>query len=125
MNIGLDWDGTCSVDIELFLMFVKLARARQHKVYIVTMRYPSEVSNPPHKAIPPEFIKETDGIIFTCREAKRKVVDEMGIVINVWIDDNPTAVEKHAREIWVECTPEGVIIDPTLKDSQLRVDQKE
>lgn len=112
MNIGLDYDGTCTEDIELFLAFIKLARARGHQVYLVTMRYPSEVNDPnfPNKAVDKNILNAVSGLICTGREAKRKVTDKLGIKINVWIDDNPLAVEKHAREIWGWCTPEGVIV---------------
>jgi hypothetical protein len=122
LTIGLDWDGTCTEDIELFLMFVKLARARGHKVYIVTMRYESEVNDPnyPNRIIPDYFIKEVDGLICTGREAKRKIMAERGIKVNIWIDDNPSAVEKHAREIWGWCTPEGVIVMSVEEANELR-----
>ncbi len=120
MNIGLDWDGTCTEDAELYFMFVNLARSRGHKVWIVTMRYPSEISNPknPEKSIPQYFIDAVDGIIFTSREAKRPAVEKAGIKIDVWIDDNPIAVEKSAAEIWGWHTPEGVVVSSFVEAEQ-------
>jgi hypothetical protein len=124
LTIGLDYDGTVSEDINLWLMFVRLARASGHKVYVVTMRYESEVNDPnfPNRAIPDHFLKEVDGIICTGRQAKRKVTESLGIRINIWIDDNPLAVEKHANEVWGWCTPEGVVVkdlEEALKVSRL------
>ena len=120
MNIGLDWDGTCTEDTELYFMFVNLARSRGHKVWIVTMRYPSEVNNPknPEKSIPQYFIDAVDGIVFTSREAKRPAVEKVGIEIDVWIDDNPIAVEKSATEIWGWHTPEGVVVSSFTEAEQ-------
>jgi len=101
-------------------MFVNLARSRGHKVWIVTMRYPSEVNNPknPEKSIPQYFIDAVDGIVFTSREAKRPAVEKVGIEIDVWIDDNPIAVEKSATEIWGWHTPEGVVVSSFTEAEQ-------
>jgi hydroxymethylpyrimidine pyrophosphatase-like HAD family hydrolase len=42
MIVGLDWDGTVTSAPSLFLSFAETAKEQGHKVYIVTMRYPSE-----------------------------------------------------------------------------------
>lgn len=42
LDMGLDFDGTLTADPVGWGIFVKLMRARGHKVHIVTMRYPSE-----------------------------------------------------------------------------------
>jgi hypothetical protein len=112
MNFGLDYDGTASEDINLWIMFIMLAKVNGHKVYLVTMRYESEINDPnfPNKAIPDHLLSKVDGVICTNRQAKRKAVEALGIRINVWIDDHPRAVEENATQIWGWCTPEGVIV---------------
>ena len=109
---ALDWDGCAEENIPLWLMFVRMARATGNKVYIVTMRYPSEVAGTKDgkKAIPHTFIEEVDGVICSARQAKRTATEWAGIKIDVWIDDHPMAVDKSAEEIWGWCTPEGVIV---------------
>lgn len=121
MNIALDYDGTCTEDIDLFYMFVKLARASGHKVYIVTMRFPSEINDPkfPGKAIPQKLLDIVNGTVCTSRQAKRKVMDDLNIPIQVWIDDNPLAVEKSAGEIWGWTTPEGIVVDSVAEAEQV------
>lgn len=108
MNIGLDWDGTVTRDEIAFLAMVHQFRKRGHKVYITTMRYHSELEELAGVA------KLVDGIIASGRRSKRAACAEHGIVIDVWIDDNPYAVEKDASEIWDTVTPEGVV-DPYPK----------
>lgn len=39
--------------------------------------------------------------------AKKPFLLELGIVIHVWIDDNPRAVEESALQIWGRVHPEG------------------
>lgn len=119
MNIGLDYDGTANTDIPLWLQIVKLMREAGNKVYIVTMRYKEEAlsDGPNFKAIPIEFLNAVDGLICTERKAKRKVMDELGIKIAYWIDDNPLAVEKNASEIWGVSTPKGIVVN-TVEEAE-------
>lgn len=42
MNIALDYDGTFTAAPNVFIELVKNMQTAGHKVYIVTMRYPSE-----------------------------------------------------------------------------------
>lgn len=108
MNIAFDWDGTVTRAEEEFRIFAALLRKMGHKVYIVTMRYPSELAEiNAWKDI-------VDGIIPTSRMAKRTATAEAGVIIDVWIDDNPEAVIKNASDIWDTVTPEGVV-DPHPK----------
>lgn len=102
MNIGLDWDGTVTSDPESFLAFVKLFRSAGHKVYITTMRYPSENAD-----MTQEWLDSVDGVIFTSREAKINATLDAGVKINVWIDDNPRAIHESATEIFGDDVPEG------------------
>lgn len=115
MNIGLDWDGTVTSDPVLFYTFCLLAKRHNHKVYIVTMRYPSECAD-----IDQEWRNVVEGIYATGnpatqdREAKANFMLRQGINIHVWIDDNPRAIHYSGRQIWGDtCSPEGHVITPT------------
>lgn len=112
MNIGLDWDGTVTSDPELFFNFAMMAKLAGHKVYIVTMRYPSEC-----KDIGPEWKNVVEGVFPTgnsktqTREAKANHMLSKGIRVHVWIDDNPEAIYHSGRQIWGDfCSPEGTVI---------------
>lgn len=106
MHIGLDWDGTVTAESTGFANFVNDMKTLGHKVYIVTMRYPSECVRDPMMR---RWAHGVDGIIPTSRRAKKDVVDELGIKIHVWIDDHPEAVNKCAAELWDKPSPEGTV----------------
>lgn len=107
MNFGLDFDGVVTEDSNLFANFVNVARGAGHRVYIVTMRYPSECI---HDKLMWRWVYGVDGIIPTSRDAKKKVCDLLGIKIDVWIDDNPNAVHNSAKQIWGESSSEGNVV---------------
>lgn len=107
MIFSLDYDGTITGDPEGFKAIVKLLRDRGHKVYIVTMRYPSECERDPSFM---QWRGLVDGIIPTSRKAKKDIVELLNIPISIWIDDNPDAVYKSAEQIWGTPSPEGQVI---------------
>jgi hypothetical protein len=81
MNISLDYDSTYTADPALWSGFISLVKERGHGIYCVTARYEHERENmDPGLGIP---------IIFCNQQAKRQVVEEQGIHIHIWIDDNP------------------------------------
>ena len=82
MIFALDFDGTYTADPELWDQWVRLCRRRGHRVYVVTMRYPSE-------AVPDELAELVDRVIYTGRRAKKQLLDSRGILIDIWIDDRP------------------------------------
>lgn len=104
MNIGLDYDGTVTADPVAFCDIAQLFRARGHKVYIVTMRYPSECMNDTSLV---NFAQYVDGVIPTSRLSKEKAAIDLGIKIHVWIDDHPQAVHMSGKEIWGSVSEEG------------------
>lgn len=107
MNFGLDFDGVVTEDSKLFANFVDMARGASHKVYIVTMRYPSECI---HDRLMRKWVCGVDGIIPTSRLAKKDACDAVGVKIDVWIDDNPNAVHQSAMQIWGESSQEGSVV---------------
>ena len=120
MNIGLDWDGTVTNDLNAFLAIASILRNNGHKVYVVTMRYPSELGSIR------QFASHFDGIFPTSRQAKKPHMEKHGINIHVWIDDNPEAVSKSASEIWENVSEEGTVIDVQHdKPDQFQVSHKQ
>jgi len=104
MNISLDFDGTITADPDFWYKFCVLAKAAGHRVYIVTMRYPEEVVETKTGHV---FDALVEDIIYTHRSAKRPYVENLGIDIDIWIDDNPRAVNEHAVQIWPRVFPKG------------------
>lgn len=107
MKIGLDYDGTVTSDYVGFVSLVRMMRRRGHEVYITTTRYISECKSDREFCV---FAKNVDGVIATGREAKKEYCLKYGITIDVWIDDNPRAVEESAKQIWGTTSPEGTVV---------------
>ncbi len=107
MNFGLDYDGTVTSTPELWQDWLMNAQRQGHKVYLVTMRYPSELTS-----VDPWIIAMCDGVFATSRMAKRPFMQNQKIDIHVWIDDHPEAVVLDAIEIWPVPSPEGVPVVP-------------
>jgi hypothetical protein len=94
MNISLDYDDTYTRDPKAWLMFIKLFRARGHKVYCVTMRH--NIGTQALEVID-ALDTEVDGIYFTGHKAKENFMFDQGIRIDVWIDDQPNFVNQDAK----------------------------
>lgn len=77
MLIALDYDGTYTADPALWDSFVASAVARGHRVICVTMRHETEAIIMPCE------------IIYTGRRAKMVSIDDLGLQIDIWIDDSP------------------------------------
>ncbi len=97
MNIGLDFDDTFTRDPIGFTAVVNLMVARGHLVYIVTWRDEEEAKEV-HAEM--QYWKvDIEGIYATSRKAKQAYMFAQGICIDVWIDDNPSAI-LHTMEGW-------------------------
>ena len=104
--LALDWDGTVTTDVAMW-SFIAMQLANLYDIYIVTMRYPSEIDNTMRSFS--EFVG-VKSIIATSRLAKEPFVSELGIVVNVWIDDNPKAILMDALQAFGSNTKEGHVI---------------
>lgn len=87
MNIGLDYDDTITRDPIMWMRVVDIMRMGGHKVYMVTWRTEEECEE-----IPESILLMVDGTYPTSRKAKEKYMYSQGIRIDVWIDDNPSAI---------------------------------
>lgn len=82
MNIGLDWDGTVTLDPEFWSAFVELAHQYGHVVCVVTFRTQIEEN----------FllgVKLGCPVICTNNESKQVCALRVGFNVDVWIDDEP------------------------------------
>lgn len=89
MNLALDFDNTYTANIPFWRAFIELAQNYGATVAIVTMRskeldYDSEFN----------FLKDFYKVetIFCDGEAKKKVCEEAGYDVDIWIDDYPEGV---------------------------------
>lgn len=96
MKIALDFDGTFTLDPEFWTDFINLVAKRGHLVYLVTMRHgiPEGIYTSHHCDEYSEVYDELANLpiaqyIFTGRKAKKAFCDDLGLYIDVWIDDNP------------------------------------
>lgn len=86
MIIALDYDGTYTRDPSLFNAFVAKAQSHGHTVYCVTARAEKDLGP----------VEQTLGriveIIHTDGQKMKQACTELGISIDIWIDDQPDAL---------------------------------
>lgn len=87
MTIAIDFDGTWTVDPDLWRAFVANARQRGHEVFIVTGR--KDWSDDMERARLPVDVR----IIYTAGQMKEAAVRKSGLQIDVWIDDMPGMIQ--------------------------------
>lgn len=88
MNIGLDFDGTTTLDTFFFSEFIKLAKRCGHRVIIVTFR-----GNQQDNFDIEGFCADNDiRLIYTDGQQKQSYCDFNNIKIDVWIDDMPILI---------------------------------
>lgn len=107
IRIGLDWDGTVSLNEEMWFEVVKVMQDHGNQVYIVTMSYPSECG----KISPAWYELVKHRVICTSRKAKKKFVEDLGLTMHIWIDDNPLALYLDAQQAFGVADKEGVVRD--------------
>ena len=83
MIIALDYDHTYTRAPRLWDDFIALADAGGHSVVVVTMRD----ENDPLPAEPPGV-----PVYYTGHLPKAACMESLGIVVDVWIDDDPQAI---------------------------------
>lgn len=90
MLVALDFDGTYTLDPELWNNVIDMFKRADHNVICVTMRYPEEGSE-----VELTIGKRCD-IIYTSRLAKEPYLNNLGIYPNIWIDDYPAFIFNNA-----------------------------
>jgi len=83
VNIALDFDDTYTRDPALWDQFIQNAKERGHDVRVVTFRKKS-MTDP---AL--DWLGSTIPVIFTEYTQKRKFTNDMGWMVDIWIDDSP------------------------------------
>lgn len=94
MKIALDYDKTYTKDKKLWDEFIRLAKLKDHKVYIVTARCPvkDRIANdklPPGDRWGNEYVQ----VIYCNGVAKKWCLrNHHEIEIDIWIDDKPEGI---------------------------------
>lgn len=89
MRIALDYDGTFTEDRGFWTDFISNAQARGHEIHIVTFRTKGVDDIPEEQELKSWMGVDT---IYTDRNAKRRHCDDLGVKIDVWIDDQPELI---------------------------------
>lgn len=84
MNLALDYDGTYTADPVLWNAFVKNAVERGHNVYVITMRKDDQLDE-----VRKNLQHLVTDIVNTSHKGKKPFVENIGLDIDVWIDDVP------------------------------------
>ena len=86
MNIALDFDETYTLDRPFWDRFIGIAKDHGHRVYMITCRRNISENHDLLRGIP---VHQT---YFTNHGSKLDFVKQLGLKIDVWIDDDPKCV---------------------------------
>jgi hypothetical protein len=89
--ICLDYDGTYTEFPYLMRMIIEYGNLHNIKVILATMRYPEEAD------IELKELQKTIDVYFTSRKAKGAFLHNLGILPDIWIDDNPWFITQDAK----------------------------
>ena len=89
MNISIDFDNTYTLEPQLWNAFIHTAHARGHTVYCVTYRYTNEAAEVLDSI---GKVIGKDKCIFTNHNNKREFCNNLGVHIDVWVDDMPQLI---------------------------------
>ena len=87
LTFALDYHNTYSADPKFWNVFIELVRLRKDKLYCVTHHTGEKQNQDLLDSIGKVIGKEN--VIFTMGKAKMDFVKQMGINIDIWIDNNP------------------------------------
>lgn len=94
LTFALDFDDTLTADPVLWLDFVVRARSLGHKVMIVTCRMDTEEN----RDVVGSFLDDwgigrlETPVVYTNLGSKLHAVQERGLKIDIWIDDDPACI---------------------------------
>jgi len=92
MNIAIDYDDTYTLNPRMWDEFIQRAYEYDCEVYLVTWRDGENRSMRDEVEKDLRYVLREGFIHFTNLKAKRKYMEDQGIYIDVWIDDNPYAI---------------------------------
>lgn len=85
---ALDFDDTFTACPQLFAVFAQHAQSLGHTVYIVTARRDTDENRDIIREAMHEF-SCTMSVIFTSLGSKLHAMQQRGIKVDIWIDDQP------------------------------------
>lgn len=100
MIIALDFDETYNKDSDFWIDFIVLAENFGHKVIMATYRHETLDPDP----LIDELIEGDIECYFTDGKAKRPFLKDLGIEVDIWIDDNPFSITQDSA--WKHDSPE-------------------
>ena len=95
MIIAIDYDGTITEDLKMFVGIIALIKKSGHTPIIVTMRYRYEEDNILNNMV--SKLGNDVSVYYTCRKAKKDFMLSLGISVNIWIDDRPDWIFNDAK----------------------------
>jgi len=98
--IALDFDETYNLDPVLFGTIASVFQEHGHQVILATYRHPTIDYDP-------LFLRlEKQGVQVYCTDgkAKKKFLEDLGISVAIWIDDNPKSILEDSA--WKHDSPE-------------------
>jgi hypothetical protein len=110
MIIALDYDETYTADKDLWDEFISQSVHRGHEVVLATYRHPVHDYNTDFDHLKNMAIK----CYFTDGKAKKQFLEDLGVTVNVWIDDRPKTVYEDSA--WGVDSPE---LHAWRKDNEL------
>lgn len=100
MIVALDFDETYNKAPGLFDIIVKNFQGDGHIVILATYRHPVEDYDPLFERLKNNKVL----VICTDGKGKKKFLEDMGIKVDIWIDDNPRSILEDSA--WKPDSPE-------------------
>ena len=88
INIAIDYDETITKDTYAWSQIMQLMHNLGMKVYVVTYRNDRESFGLEY-LMASDFIEK---VVFTARNGKKAFCENLGIFIDIWVDDNPISI---------------------------------
>lgn len=99
MNIALDYDGTFTLDPDVWAELIDTLHRNSSNVVVVTSR---NMKDPVEYAY--WFAQNEIPIIYCDYEAKKDVCERLGVKIDIWVDNDPyyivNSFNEDVAEMW-------------------------
>ena len=90
-TIAIDFDDTFTADMDLWSGFIRTAQAAGHDVICVTARRDIPRESDYVRRVFAAWDCEID-TLFTDRASKLESVERAGVAVDIWIDNDPSAL---------------------------------